>query len=133
MFLDRLINAGSSPLLERMLQFTGARQAVLGEDVVNLDTPGYRQKDLSVDKFQAMLKDRIDAENASPDGATSFDDIDGQLTSETGGILFHDGNNRSVEQLMSDQSKNALMHNLAVELLRKQYALLSMALTEKPG
>ena len=37
------------------------------------------------------------------------------------GILFHDGNNRSMEQLMSDQAKNALMHNLAIELLRNQY------------
>jgi flagellar basal-body rod protein FlgB len=47
-------------------------------------------------------------------------------------VLFHDGNNRSMEQLMSDQAKNALMHNLAVELLRRQFATLNMALTEKP-
>ena len=36
-------------------------------------------------------------------------------------MLFHDGDNRSMEQLMSDQAKNALMHNLVIELLRKQF------------
>ena len=46
-------------------------------------------------------------------------------------MLYHDGNNRSTEQLMSDQAKNAMMHNLAIELLRKQYQSLEMALRER--
>ena len=46
------------------------------------------------------------------------------------GILFHDGNNRSMEQLMSNQAKNALMHNLAVELLKNQYSMLETASRE---
>jgi len=49
------------------------------------------------------------------------------------GILFHDGGNRSMEQLVTDQAKNAMMHNLVVELLRKQYASLDMALKERVG
>ena len=40
---------------------------------------------------------------------------------------------RSMEQLMTDQAKNALMHNLVVELLRKQYGALEMALKERIG
>ena len=49
------------------------------------------------------------------------------------GILFHDGTTRSMEQLMSDQAKNAMMHNLVVELLRKQYQSLENALQERVG
>jgi flagellar basal body rod protein FlgB len=47
------------------------------------------------------------------------------------GILFHDGNNRSMEQLATDLAKNAMMHNLAIELLRKQFQQMDMALKEK--
>jgi flagellar basal body rod protein FlgB len=49
MFIERLLNEGNSPLLERMLQFTAARHRLIAKNVVNLDTPGYRQKDLSVE------------------------------------------------------------------------------------
>jgi flagellar basal body rod protein FlgB len=52
------------------------------------------------------------------------------IENPTRGILFHDGNNRSMEQLMSDQAKNALMHNLAVEILRDQYSMLETAIRE---
>jgi flagellar basal body rod protein FlgB len=48
-------------------------------------------------------------------------------------ILFHDGANRSAEQLMADQAKNAMMHNMVVELLRKQFSALDMALKERVG
>ena len=33
---------------------------------------------------------------------------------------------------MTDQAKNALMHNLAIELLRKQFQAMEFALKDKP-
>src|SRR5690242_19598918 len=114
MFLDRLVNQGSTPLLEQMLQFTAARHRLIAENVVNISTPGYRQKDLSLEKFQQMLAERAaQAETGAP-GATDFSDIRSEVENPHRGILFHDGQTRSMEQLMSDQSKNALMHNLAI-------------------
>ena len=133
MFIERLLNQGNAPLLERVLHFTSNRQRLIGENVVNLDTPGYRQKDLSVERFQAMLRRLVDERTAAAPGSIGFKDIDAELERPTAGILAHDGNNRSVEQLMSDQAKNALMHNLVVELLRKQYASLENALKERIG
>ena len=53
MFIERLLNQGNAPLLEQMLKFTAARHRLIAENIVNVDTPGYRQKDLSLDKFQA--------------------------------------------------------------------------------
>jgi len=131
MFIERLLNEGSSPLLERMLQFTAARHRLIAENVVNLDTPGYRQKDLSVEKFQAMLRDRVEERERYGPGQVGFEDVKEELEHPRDGILFHDGNNRSVDQLMSDQAKNALMHNMIVELLRKQYEQMTMALRER--
>jgi hypothetical protein len=36
-----------------------------------------------------------------------------------------------MEQLMSDEAKNAMMHNMVVELLRKQFSVLESALRER--
>jgi flagellar basal-body rod protein FlgB len=135
MFIERLLNQGSAPLLEQTLRFTAARHRLIAENVVNVDTPGYRQKDLSVEKFQALLRERVDdRRDARPgDVGVRFDDVAGELESPRQGILFHDGNNRSMEQLMADQAKNAMMHNLVIELLRKQFEGLELALKERVG
>jgi flagellar basal-body rod protein FlgB len=131
MFIDRLLNDSNAPLLEQMLRFTDARHRLLAEDVVNASTPGYRNKDLSTEQFQALLRDRVAQRESSSPGSVRFDDIMGEVTSPARNILFHDGNNRSVEQLMADSAKNALLHNMAVELLRKQFAAMDMALRER--
>jgi flagellar basal-body rod protein FlgB len=131
MFIDRLLNQGSGPVLEKMLEFTSARHELLAEDIVNVDTPNWRNKDLSLGKFQAMLQQRASVRDASGPGSIGFSDISVDPEDTTSGILMHDGNNRSMEQLMTDQAKNALMHNLVIELLRKQYGQMEMALKER--
>jgi flagellar basal-body rod protein FlgB len=131
MFLDQMFNHGSTPVLERMLQFTAARQKLLAENVVNISVPNYRQKDLSLDKFQEMLRDRVEERDSS--GSARFEDITAELEQPERGILFHDGANRSMEQLMTDQAKNGMMHNFIIELLRKQFQAMDMALKERVG
>jgi flagellar basal-body rod protein FlgB len=132
MFIDSLLNQGPGPSLEQWLRFTDNREELLAQDIVNASTPGYQQKDLSVTAFEKSLAAKQQEADSSVPGTTDFKDI--PLEDEkSGGILFHDGNNRSMEQLMTDQAKNALMHNLAVELLRRQFATLDMALKEKPA
>ena len=132
MFIDRLLNQGSTPLLEQTLQFTTARHRLIAEDVVNVSTPGYQQRDMSLPKFQKMLAERERQADASSPGSISFSDVTSKIENRHNGILFHDGQTRSMEELMSDQAKNAMMHNLAIELLRHQFQQIQMALKGQP-
>jgi flagellar basal-body rod protein FlgB len=129
MFLEGLINQTNGPLLERVLDFTSARHQLIAQNMANIDVVGYQQKDLNAEKFYGMLQERVDQKRSA--GNANFDDVPADLANPTAGILFHDGNNRSIEQLAADQAKNEAVHNLVVELLRKQYSQLSMALSEK--
>ena len=131
MFIDKLLNQDNMPLLEQALRFSAARQQLIAENVSNVDTPGYVQKDLSPEKFQEMLQQRVDERRSAPPGTLGFDDITGELNNPTANILFHDRNNRSMEQLMSDTAKNLLYHNMMIELLRKQIGTMNMAINEK--
>lgn len=131
MFIERLINQGSTPLMEQAVRFSAERQRLLAENVANASTPGYQQKDLSVSEFQKLLRDRIDQRDHAGPGATRFDDIMGKVINPANNILFHDQNNRSIEQLMADGAKNALYHNMMIELLRKQMDQMEMALRER--
>ena len=133
MFIERLLSQGNQPVIEASVRFAAARHRLIVENIANVDTPNYIQKDLSVEKFQSLLQDRVAQRSARSDGSVHFDDIQGELENETSGVLFHDGNNRSMEQLMSDSAKNALFHNMMLELLRKQFSSIELALKERVG
>ena len=77
--------------------------------MVNISTPNYRQVDLSQPKFQEMLRERVDERKQSGLGMVSFDDIQAEVEHPERGMLFHDGQSRSMEQLMSDQAKNGMI------------------------
>jgi flagellar basal-body rod protein FlgB len=131
MFIEKLLNQGNAPLLEQVVRFSGQRHRLILENIANVDTPGYRQKDLSVERFRKMLVERVEKRRHARPGEARFDDLDNEVMNPEAGILFHDGNNRSMEELASSLAKNALMHNVAIELLRKQFSAMEMALKER--
>jgi len=132
MLIDRVTRDGTPAILEKVLDFTERRQDLLADDVANADTPNFIQKDMSPAAFQTALRQRIEQVNESPSAMLDLNDLPTDAK-DTDGLLFHDGNNRSMEQLMTEQAKNALLHNVAVELLRQQYATMEMALKDKIG
>ena len=131
MFIERLMNLTSAPVLEKMLEFTSARQELIAENIGNVDTTGYLQKDLDLKQFQQSLQKYVDHRDLSGQLPAGFGEPTMQEIHPIKGMLLHDGNNRSMEALQSDMAKNGIMHNMIVELLRKQYMQMEMALKEK--
>jgi len=54
---DGMFDNSMLPMLEQVVTFTQARHGVLAGNIANLDTPGYRSRDLSPALFQERLKD----------------------------------------------------------------------------
>ncbi len=130
--IDHLLNQSAAATLQRTASFHAARHSVLADNIVNISTPGFKQKDLDVDGFRESLRKRIDERDRT--GAADFSQLDAPAMDRDprlGGVVFHDGNDRSAEQLLGDQATNALRHNLSVELLRKQYSTFQMAIRER--
>lgn len=142
MILESLINRGSLPVLQQVMSFTEARNEVLAGNISNFDTVGYKMKDLPVEEFFQALGDAV--ERRENRGAGAPLDIrstrnlswgrSGRLEArpmeiENNNILFHDGNNRSVEKQMATLAKNAMLHNIVTELLRQQYGVLRTAIS----
>jgi flagellar basal-body rod protein FlgB len=131
MFIERLLNQGNAPLLERTLEFTAARHKLIAENVVNVDTPGYQQKDMSLEKFQAMLRNRVEARRNAAPGPRPSPTSTASWRTPSAASCSTTATTGSMEQLMSDQAKNALLHNMVVELLKKQYSAMENALRER--
>lgn len=141
MLIEGLLNRGSMPVLEQVMNFTEQRHNVLVNNVSNFDTVGYQAQDLPQGEFRKALDRAVERRRAGGAGAPLEMastrhlqwDRQGRLRARPveipdNNILFQDGNNRFVEKQMAALAKNALHHNVAVELLRGQHNLLGMAI-----
>ena len=138
-----LFQNGALPVLDRVVQFTEARQAVLADSVANLSTPYHRPRDLDPAAFQAELRRGIDARRRDPgprdaplklrnprDLTFRPDRLHANARPADENLLFHDQNNRDLERTMQKVAENQLAHNAAVRLLGNQFDLLESAIRE---
>lgn len=147
--LSPMFQSSTIPMLEQVINFTEARHGVLAGNVANLDTPGYKTRDLSPELFQDKLKEAIHTSreplsptyNAELQGVTSaqtakrreakqlaaFQDVKNSMKS----ILRHDGDDVSMEQQVNEIVKNQQQHNLAISIMSAQFRLLRAAITER--
>ncbi len=137
MFSSWLSNS-SLPALEQTAVFSQQRHQLLAGNLANLDTPDYKTRDLSLSEFQTQLKA---ATNPSKPGATNYVPGKGQqpITQQQAlektrdvskQILYHDGGDVSLEEQVTEISKNQIMHNTAIALMRSQFQTLQVAIRE---
>ena len=51
-----ITSTGSTPYLQRLMQFAWQRNTLLQDAAANLDTPGYKPVDVRPEAFQAAMK-----------------------------------------------------------------------------
>jgi flagellar basal-body rod protein FlgB len=146
--LSSIFQSSTIPVLEQVVNFTEARHGVLAGNVANLDTPGYKTRDLSPALFQEKLKQAIDTRNQplTPYDSRSFglgstDNVRKHEADQTAAfrkvkdsmksILRHDGDDVSMEQQINEIVKNQQQHNLAINIMSAQFRLLKAAITER--
>jgi flagellar basal-body rod protein FlgB len=129
-----LFQATSIPVLEQAVNFGQARHNVLAGNIANVDTPGYRARDLSVSIFQDQLKGALEARRM--DSTSGSDPVSGEDTPlympdafQT--ILRHDDGKVTLEQQVAELTKNQMQYNTALAIMTQQFRLLEAAISEK--
>ena len=147
--LPSIFQSSTIPVLEQVVNFTEARHGVLAGNVANLDTPGYKTRDLSPALFQQRLKEAIETKN-EPVSPTSLGDVADlspgsmpvrqetrqiaafdKVKDSMKSILRHDGDDVSMETQVNEMMKNQQQHNLAINIMSAQFRLLRAAITER--
>lgn len=142
--LSSMFDSSSLPVLEQVVSFTQARHGVLAGNIANLDTPGYKTRDLSPEVFQSRLKEAVEARrqkalsptyeiNAQLAGRKTSTGLDGmdKVRESIKSILYHDNSDISIEQQVAEISKNHALHNLALNIMTAQFRLMRAAITER--
>ena len=100
------------PVLDNLLTLTSRRQQLLAGNVANMDTPGYRAKDIS---FAAELDGNV--------GTTGR-----VFEVETKGKP--NGNNVDLDRELTEITKNGLQYVTLVQYLNQKIKTLRSAITE---
>lgn len=136
--LPSLFDSSTVPLLEQVVNFAQARHSVLAGNIANLETPGYRVRDLSTEEFQNRLKEALEAKRNGADethspGLLPQDSNDPMFAVRESmqSILYHDGTDVSVESQVTEISKNQFMHDMAIALMNSQFEILQAAISER--
>ena len=129
-----LFQSSVIPVVEQAVNFGQARHNVLAGNIANIDTPGYRARDLSVAVFQQRLQEAIQMKNSPSAGGMIGDDSGGQtlqLPDAFQTILRHDDARVSLEQQVAELTKNQMQYNTALSVLTQQFRLLQAAISER--
>ncbi|TWT86526.1 flagellar basal body rod protein FlgB [Pseudobythopirellula maris] len=147
--INQMFDRSAIPVLEQVVNFSQARHGVLAGNIANLDTPGYKTRDLSPEKFQESLRQAVDGRHARSSASRSamlqgaeltvagppradLDDFSG-VRESIRSIEYHDRSDISLEQQIAEITKNQSQHNLAINLMSAQFRLLRAAISESPN
>ncbi len=145
--LNGLLQSTTIPLLEKAAESGERRHEVLVGNIANVETPGYRTRDLSVEEFEAALNQAVELRNRqlSPsETALTADEHEAEFETIFGShlenafeaspknITFQDGGNRSIEHEMAEMTKNLSRQRMAVNVMNTQMEMLRMAISERP-
>ena len=109
--------------LERVLDVSAFRHQIITANLANIDTPGYRTRDLR--PFAGEI-DRAMAGNESSLSEQSFTPV----AHEIRGLLERpDGNNVSVERESLLLAQNQLRFQVAVQFMKAEFHRMSLAIT----
>jgi len=127
-FMDALFGK-TIEMLSAVLDFRLERHKVIASNIANIDTPGYRPKDIVFkEQLEAIIsnKEKITmagsrgrrmSEQSIPAGKSDFEVIDS-------------GEKVNLDSEMAKLTENNLMYNLTVELLARKFRSLNTVLRE---
>ncbi len=111
--------------LGRFLDVDVARYKLVSTNLANVDTPGYKTRDLN---FQAELR-RATEEASQPDGSLLTSASFSPVARSVRGLMERpDGNNVSVERESLLLAETQMKFNLGIQLLKDQFHNISLAI-----
>jgi len=124
-----LLSGKTERLLSALLDYRHERHKVIASNIANIDTPGYRAKDLV---FARELTACMEGDEGVAMATSSEDHMSDQsIAGDTDRYKVVDsGEVVNLEREMAKLAENNLRYNLAVELLARKFRGLKTVLTE---
>ena len=125
-----MIATSMTEALGRFLDVDVARYKLVSTNLANIDTPGYRTRDLD---FRAELERASEESFAEENGLLSTAAFTPVARQVRGLVERPDGNNVSVERESLLLAETQMKFNVGVQLLKDQFHTISLAINSGGG
>lgn len=118
--IDRVVQS-----LEVYLGLVATRQKLVASNIANLDTPGYRTKDIDFQNelSSALIRTRTGGDAGIASRLPSATEVEGLA-------LNNDGNNVNLDREARMMAENAMRFELGSALLASRYRTIRLAIKE---
>jgi len=126
-----IIDTATTEALSRFLDVDVARYKLIAANLANIDTPGYRTRDLDFreELQRASAEESAEKTNEAVGGAVLSYAAYAPATRRIRGLMERpDGNNVSVERETLLLADTQMKYNLGVQLLKDEFHTLSQAI-----
>lgn len=107
-------------VVNKLMAATATRHRVIGENIANANTPGYRTLEVA---FEEELKTILSQDDVD------LNDLDPVVKYSTGLPSRVDGNNVDTAQQMGDLEKNAIIYSAYSNILALRMSMLKSSIT----
>ena len=112
------------------LQASAFKNKVIASNIANIDTKGYKSKNIDFNEFFSEYLNRKKVNN-QPE---QYLKTTGFTVRETAGLsIKSDGNNVDMEKEMTSLVENSMMYNLMVSSINSRFNLMRKAINEGKG
>ena len=107
--------------LTRLLQATEMRQKIIGQNIANVNTPGYHRMEVD---FEAALARELQHPESANSGGQANPEV--RLTS---GLPYRaDGNNVDIDMEVGQMNKNALLQQVYLQVIGAEMNMMRRAI-----
>ena len=125
-----MIATSMTDALSRFLDVDAARYKLVSTNLANIDTPGYRTRDLD---FREELERASQESFAGENGLLRTAEFTPVARQVRGLVERPDGNNVSVERESLLLAESQMKFNLGIQLLKDQFHTISLAINSGGG
>jgi flagellar basal-body rod protein FlgB len=111
--------------LEQLIHMAGMRHGVLTSNIANVDTPGYKAKDL---KFQQALNDELQLTVTTPEHIQNSDNNAAAPVETERQDAWADGNNVELDMEVAKMTENSMLFQAGVSMLTTKIRMYKNAL-----
>lgn len=108
-------------LLTRLLDASEMRQKVIGQNIANVNTPGYRRLEVN---FEQALAAEISRKNSAVSGPQATP----QMAYTKGLGARADGNNVDIDMEIGQMNKNALLQQVYLQVMGSEMNMMRRAI-----
>src|SRR5436190_17117325 len=103
------------PLVENMLDWAAKRQQTISANLANIDTPGYKARDISFSEhLQSLALDTTSPAHLDPAAQSAM------RVYEVGAEAKENGNTVNLDQEMTELTKNGLQYIALIQFLNQK-------------